>query len=151
MAVRSTDEYLDDEIVMLAELPRSELVARWQAAYDIDPPKGMSRRLMVRAIAYELQATHYGGLKAATARRLRKIAGGRSGGNDAHLRRAPKLRPGTRLIREWSGVSHVVEVADDGFIWKGERHQSLSAIARAITGARWSGPRFFGVTSGGAP
>ena len=151
MALPETDTGLDDELTVLAGLPRPELVVRWQDLHGADPPKGISRRLLVLAVAYELQAGRHGGLKPATTRRLRKIAGARSGGSDAHLQPRPQLQPGTRLIREWNGVSHVVEVADGGFIWNGQRHRSLSAIARAITGARWSGPRFFGVTPGGAP
>ncbi|WP_423827748.1 DUF2924 domain-containing protein [Shimia abyssi] len=59
--------------------------------------------------------------------------------------RDPALKPGGRLIREWNGVTHVVEVVEGGFLWKGQRYASLSPIARAITGARWSGPRFFGL------
>ena len=59
--------------------------------------------------------------------------------------KSPELKPGGRLIREWNGVTHVVDVIDDGFVWNGSRHGSLSPIARAITGARWSGPRFFGL------
>ena len=58
---------------------------------------------------------------------------------------SPTLKPGGRLIREWNGVTHVVDVIDGGFVWNGQRYASLSPIARAITGARWSGPRFFGL------
>jgi hypothetical protein len=57
------------------------------------------------------------------------------------------LKTGARLVREWNGVTHVIEVADTGFVWKGVRYRSLSAVARAITGARWSGPRFFGTSA----
>ncbi|MCL5778702.1 DUF2924 domain-containing protein [Limibaculum sp. FT325] len=64
--------------------------------------------------------------------------------------KTPGLRPGGRLIREWNGVTHVVEVTAEGYLWHGTRHRSLSAIARAITGAHWSGPRFFGLSKGGA-
>lgn len=59
--------------------------------------------------------------------------------------RTPSLKPGGRHLREWNGVTQVVEVSDHEYLWKGERHRSLSAIARAITGAHWSGPRFFGL------
>jgi hypothetical protein len=55
------------------------------------------------------------------------------------------LKPGGRLIREWNGVTHVVDVTETGFLWKGETWRSLSSIAREITGAHWSGPRFFGL------
>ena len=107
--------------------------------------EGISRGLLIRAIAYEMQAKRYGRLKPALDRRLRMIA---NGSVDGDSKATPTLQPGARLVREWNGVSHVVEVIEGGFIWNGDRHRSLSAIARAITGARWSGPRFFGLTSG---
>ena len=140
-----TDIGLESEIAALGELSRPALVARWQKLCRADPPKGISQRLLIRGIAYEMQAKRYGGLKPATARRLRMISGGASD----HVSRttAPVLQPGARLIREWNGTTHVVEVIEDGYVWNGDRHRSLSAIARAITGARWSGPRFFGLSS----
>ena len=134
---------------MLADLPRPDLVERWQALYGANPPRGISRPLLVRAVAYQMQAKRHGGLKPATARQLRVIANGHpeaGHGNPETM----VLKPGARLVREWNGVTHVVEVVNDGFIWDGERHRSLSAIARAITGARWSGPRFFGLNAGPA-
>ena len=139
---------LEREVDALANLTRVELVERWRALYRTDPPKGISRRLLIRAIAYEMQAKRCGGLKPATDRRLRTIANGTVNGIHGGRKTAPRLEPRTRLVREWNGVSHVVEVVEDGFIWNGDRHRSLSSIARAITGARWSGPRFFGLTEG---
>ncbi len=65
--------------------------------------------------------------------------------------KSEKVAPGMRLIREWNGSSHVVEVVDGGFLWNGRGYGSLSSVARAITGARWSGPRFFALTSDAAP
>ncbi|CUH47594.1 hypothetical protein RUA4292_01765 [Ruegeria atlantica] len=62
----------------------------------------------------------------------------------------PALKPGGRLLREWNGVTHVVDVTEDGFTWNSRSCRSLSAIAREITGAHWSGPRFFGLTGKGA-
>lgn len=56
-----------------------------------------------------------------------------------------RMAQGSRFLREWNGVTHVVERTEAGYLWKGEVHASLSAIAKAITGAHWSGPRFFGV------
>ncbi len=141
---------LEREIEALADLTRAELVERWRTHYT-DPPKGISRRLLIRAIAYEMQAKRYGGLKPATDRRLRMIANGMVNGNLGGRKASRRLQPGARLVREWNGASHVVEVIEGGFIWNGDRHRSLSAIARTITGARWSGPRFFGLTSGDAP
>ncbi len=141
---------LEREIDALADLTRAELVERWRTHYRTDSPKGISRSLLVRAIAYEMQARRYGGLKPATDRRLRAIANSTADGDHAGRKSSPRLQPGARLVREWNGVSQVVEVIEGGFFWNGDRYRSLSAIARAITGARWSGPRFFGLTSGDA-
>ncbi len=93
-----------------------------------------------------MQVKRYGGLKPAVRRQLRKVADGGSAQAVANLK-SEKVVPGMRLIREWTGSSHVVEVVDGGFVWNGKRYGSLSAVARAITGARWSGPRFFGLES----
>ncbi len=142
---------LEREIGILAGLPRADLVERWKELYRVDPPKGMSTRLMVRAIAYEMQARHYGGLRPAVVRQLDKIARGDTRGKVESAPRAPALEPGARLVREWNGVTHTVDVIDDGFEWQDQRYGSLSEIARLITGARWSGPRFFGLNGRAAP
>jgi hypothetical protein len=133
---------LEKRISTLADLSRTDLVERWQELYGCDPPKGTSMDFMVRAISSEMQAKHYGGLRPVVARRLNKIAGGVT-------EVAPKtlaLNPGARLVREWNGATHTVDVTDDGFEWRGKVYGSLSAIAREITGAVWSGPRFFGLS-----
>ena len=96
---------------------------------------------IIRAISYEMQAKHYGGLRPIVVRRLDRIAGGAT--EDAPKTSA--LDPGTRLVREWNGATHTVDVTDDGFEWRGKTYGSLSVIAREITGAVWSGPRFFGL------
>ena len=94
----------------LADLPRAELATRWQTYYRVDPPKGISRQLLVRAIAYQMQAKRYGALKPASLRRLHKVLQGHVIGNKAGIARTAKLHPGARLVREWNGISHVVEV-----------------------------------------
>ncbi len=145
-----TSAEFEQRIVALSDLPRPALVERWRTHHRSDPPKGISRRLLVRAIAHEMQAKRYGGLKRATDRRLQMIANGTANGDHGGRKTAPTLQSGARLVREWNGSTHVVDVVEGGFIWNGERHCSLSTIARAITGARWPGPRFFGLTSGDA-
>ncbi len=142
---------LEREIDALADLTRIELVEHWRAHYRSVSPKGISRRLLIRGIAYEMQAKRYGGLKPTPDRRLQMIANGTANGDRGGRKATPRLQPGARLVREWYGANHVVEVIEGGFIWNGNRHRSLSAIARAITGARWSGPRFFGLKSDDAP
>ena len=90
----------------------------------------------------------YGGLKPETIRRLERL-GEELDGGDRRKRgiRADRDRPitGTRLLREWHGVEHIVTVTADGFEWQGRPYKSLSAIARAITGTRWNGWVFFGL------
>ena len=142
---------LEGEIAALADLPRPDLIDRWQALYRSSPPKGLSRRLLILAIAYRMQVKRYGGMTPAARRQLHKAASEEAARREPTTNGASQVAPGTRPIREWNGVTHVVDAIDDGFIWQGARYGSLSAIARAITGARWSGPRFFGLTSEGVP
>jgi Protein of unknown function (DUF2924) len=95
---------------------------------------------MQKAIAYDLQVKAFGGLPARTKRSLRSAA---KADRKSALSKLPSR--GTRLVREWHGALHEVEVLEDSYLWRGVRHRSLSAIARAITGTKWSGPRFFGL------
>jgi hypothetical protein len=131
---------VEREIAALEELDRTALLERWRDAFRRDAPPRLSRPLMEKAIAYDIQVRAFGGLSARTIRALRAAA-------RADSRPALNGLPGcgTRLVREWNGVLHEVEVLEDGYLWRGKRHRSLSAIARAITGTKWSGPRFFGL------
>jgi len=138
------DKAVADEMAALETLDRDALVDHWCAAFDHPPPPHLSRPLMVKALAYEIQVQAYGGLSPRIARALKAAA--RPNASDASLKRPPAV--GARLVREWNGVLHEVEVLADGYLWRGERHRSLSAIARTITGTKWSGPRFFGAGSG---
>jgi hypothetical protein len=99
----------------------------------------LSSPFLRRFLGFELQARESGGLPKGFLAKLKKAA------RDDPGVASPALKPGGRLIREWNGVTHVVDVVDGGFLWNGQRYASLSPIARAITGARWSGPRFFGL------
>ena len=136
---------LEREIAALADLPRTDLLKRWYGIFKKPPPKGLSLRLLRYAIAYELQVKHYGGLSAKAKKQLRCISATESKPKEKMKGKVHRLCPGTRLIREWNGKTHVVEVMEKGFLWQGSPYRSLSVIARAITGARWSGPRFFNI------
>lgn len=125
----------------LADLDRAGLVTRWRAAYGVPPPRKLSRALMEKALVYEIQCAAFGGLPSATKRALRSAAP--SKGRSSAVRRS--LSPGARLVREWNGIVHEVDVVGDDYIWQGETYRSLTAIACRITGAKWSGPRFFGL------
>ena len=130
------------ELAALAELDRTALLERWRTAFGRDVPPRLSRTLMEKAIAYEVQVKAFGGLSSRTRRALRAAA--KADGRST-LTNLPSR--GTRLIREWHGTLHEVEVLEDGYLWREARHRSLSAIARAITGTKWSGPRFFGLVA----
>ncbi len=113
--------------------------------YRAHPPKRVARDLLVLGVAWKVQEQAYGGLGAATKRRLADMAKTMERDGDLARSRVARLKPGAKLIREWRGETHTVMVLEDGFEWRGKRRRSLSVIAKLITGAHWSGPRFFGL------
>lgn len=123
-------------------LSRAALVQHWLNSFGTAPPKGIKRGLLERACAWQLQAQAFGGLKAATRKALLAIA---DGGNPSGHQSGRSLKPGSRLVRQWRGVAHRVDVTASGFLWNGRSYASLSAVAFAITGAPRSGPLFFGL------
>jgi hypothetical protein len=136
---------LDSELAALSTMSAQELRIVWRGLRCGEPMAPASRDLMLREIAYKMQERAYCGLAPAIKRRLHVLAEEfERNGADA-LAPAPLLKPGTRLLREWGPKTHTVVVLDDGFEYDGERYQSLTQIARRITGAHWSGPRFFGL------
>jgi hypothetical protein len=133
-----------DALASLVSLPIEDLRQRWTEAYGTEPPLRIGQLFLARAIAYRLQENALGGLKPAVRRLLAKLAEDNAAGRDTAP--APVVaKAGTRLIRQWQGRTHEVTVADDGVLYDGRRYRSLSAVAKAITGAHWSGPRFFGL------
>ena len=132
------------DLAALPDLPFDTLKDRWRMLYGGPPPSRPSRALLVRAIAHRMQEQVVGGLKPVTRRRLARaaeeIAAGKVPGASAAT-----IKPGTLLLREWQGVMHEVIVLEDGMQYRGRTWRSLSAVAREITGARWSGPLFFGL------
>jgi hypothetical protein len=132
------------EITRLAALDLPALRQRWAALFGAAPSPNLGRALLIRAIAYRLQEKALAGLKPSTRRLLDRIADNRSSDASQSI---PQRRAtaGTVLIRQWRGVSHRVTVLDDEVIYRDWRYKSLSEVARAITGSRWSGPLFFGL------
>jgi Protein of unknown function (DUF2924) len=129
-------------VLALPSCPYRELGEQWRSVWGTDPPHKASREFLIRAVAYGIQAQAFGGLDAKTLRLLQN-ANGANGGRPKPGRR--RLSKGSKLFREWHGETHEVLVLDKGFAWRGETYQSLSAIARAITGAHWNGWAFFGL------
>ena len=111
------------------------------------PPRGISRRLLEYFAAYDLQSKAFGGLRPTVRRKLRQIsqADGLNAQSAGPVAKTKSLAPGSRLVREWRGRTYTVDVLEQGFRCDGEQYRSLSQVAHAITGARWSGPRFFGL------
>ncbi len=128
----------------------AKLRARWEQAFKRPTPKRASRDLLLRALAYHIQEQAEDGLSKVTRRRLAKLAGPNGENRKPISLPIIRLKPGSRLIREWHGEVHRVTVLEKGFDWRGNRYASLSQIARAITGARWSGPLFFGLRKTGS-
>lgn len=131
-------------VAQIADLEPVELREEWQRHYARTAPN-LSPDLLRCGLAWRLQERRQGGFSREALRLIRHAASA----NDTLTSHRPpprKLTPGTRLVRDWHGVGHSVTVLDQGFEYDGQHWQSLSAIARAITGAHWSGPRFFGLT-----
>jgi len=140
---------LEDEIARLRDLDLPTLRARWRTVFRRKAPEPLPRHLLFRILAYRLQAERLGDLDKETVRLLDRIASG-NGGNGlssvpGKLSRFDRLQPGCMLVREWDGARQRVVVLDKGFAWNGKTYRSLSAVAFAMTGTRWSGPRFFGL------
>jgi hypothetical protein len=135
---------LDGEIAGLAGQPTEELRRVWRTFYHTGPPLGLSRDLIIRGVADKLQQRARGGPSRALQRRLRMLAAEfEKGARSFDLGGA--LKTGAILVRQWRGHTHTVLVREDGFEYEGHRYRSLTVIAERITGAHWSGPRFFGV------
>ena len=133
----------------LAELPPEDLKQEWARRFGAPAPN-LSPDLLRLGIGYKLQEQRLGGLSRGTRSLLRQVAAraGESGGLNPLPR---KLTLGTRLVRDWRGVGHTVIVLEDGFEYDGRHWKSLTAIAKAITGAHWNGPLFFGLIRRGKP
>jgi hypothetical protein len=141
---------LEDEVAHLRDLDLSGLRARWHSVFRRKAPDHLPRHLLYRMVAYRLQAERLGDLDRDTQRFLDRVAAGTRDGDELQAagdrpNRQHGLQPGTILVHEWNGASQRVMVLDKGFVWNGTTYRSLTEIARAMTGTRWSGPRFFGL------
>jgi len=149
-----------DGLAAIQSMDRRELLAAWEQRFDSLPPRRASLKLLQSVLSWEEQAQHGGGLPPEVSRQLRDrskqlfadnrpdaVSCKKASDNKFDQRKAkPMLRPGVQLMREWNGRTYRVEVTEDGFILDGKTYRSLKAIARRITCAHWSGPRFFGLT-----
>lgn len=140
----------DDQLFELEQMSREKLLLEWERVNGSKPPKYTSSVFLRQALAFELQSAAHGGLPARFRRVLKQSLAGRdrvASTADVVPHPAAVLSPGIKLVREWNGKTYQVEVLGDGFRMDGKPYTSLSAIAKRITGVKWSGPRFFGLVS----
>lgn len=134
-----------DAFTELKNLTHGELKDRFKELYGRPTPKQMSRPFLCRVIAHRLQENENGGPNAPLRRRLRKLANDLKACGSVSAAPPRPIKPGTRFLREWQGETHIVSVTESGLLYRDQTYRSLSAIAREITGTRWSGPAFFGL------
>ena len=133
------------QIAELMDRSTRELRLAWRRLHRTGPPQGLSRDLLIRALANQLQEWIHGGASGALRRRLQTLAGELEK-DGASFDPGVVLKTGTTLVRQWRGHAYSILVREDGFEYEGQRYRSLTMIAKRITGAHWSGPRFFGLT-----
>lgn len=133
-----------DRLTGLETLDVRAMRQEWRRLYRAEPPR-LSRDLMTRALAYRIQEIAFGGLSKATLRRLARLAAEFESDGRIATQSQPRIRPGARLVREWHGRTYSAVATEEGFQFQGKIYRSLTSIAREITGAAWSGPRFFGL------
>jgi hypothetical protein len=133
------------QLSSLSRLHKPALTELWQQLFKTGPPLGMRKELMLQFVAYRMQEQEFGALSNGSHRRLRELASAL----EVNYNRPVSQRPanGTRLIRQWKDQVHIVNVEEGNYEYRGARYESLSEIARLITGTRWSGPLFFGLKS----
>lgn len=132
---------LAPSVAEVLALDRAGLAAAWRALHGSALPRSMSQPLLRRVLAFDLQLSAAEGWPEGLEARLTRLAAG------CARARTAEPKAGGRLLREWNGITHVVEITPDGYRWNGQTWRSLSVIAREITGAHWSGPRFFGLNA----
>jgi hypothetical protein len=148
---RSPREQVEAEVARLRDLDLAALRLHWRRLMRRPAPAQLPRHLLMKILAYRLQIKAFGDCDPATLRLLKTLGQTAGSGRDQPVAVPGQggLRPGTVLVREWAGAQQRVMVLGDGFAWNGATYRSLSQVARAITGTRWSGPRFFGIAKAG--
>ncbi len=140
-----------NQLSSLPRLHKPALTELWQQLFKTDPPIRMRKELMLQFVAYRMQEQEVGALSNSSHRRLRELASEIEVNSNGPDSQRPAIKPGTRLIRQWKNQIYIVNVEEGNYEYRGARYESLSEIARLITGTRWSGPLFFGLKSSRDP
>jgi hypothetical protein len=139
---------ISDRLLALPLLQKTALFQLWQELFNTDPPEGMRKELLVQFLAYRIQEKEFSELSDRSHRRLGELAASIDASGRSVAQKL-EIKPGTRLIRQWKEQLHIVNVEEENYEYRGARYESLSEIARLITGTRWSGPLFFGLKDRG--
>jgi hypothetical protein len=142
--VEARNSAISAQLDVLTKAPIAVLRRLWAEAFGAQPPRAFGPDLLKRSLAQKIQEDAFGGLPAPSRRLLNQLIG-QHGKNSGKIVLPRRIKPGATLVREWKGKSHRVTVLAEGFAWDDKQYASLSEIARSITGARWNGPRFFGL------
>jgi hypothetical protein len=134
---------LDERLAALAAMSPAQLRSEWLSLYRSAAPP-LTADLLARGIAWRLQERAHGGFSRSSLREIERLRRDGERGGGARVWDG-RIKPGTRLVRDWGGKSHHVLILESGYLYQDRRYASLSQVARDITGARWSGPRFFGL------
>jgi hypothetical protein len=138
---------LEEELAALATMSPAQLREKWRQVFR-EPSPSFTPDLLARGIAYRLQEKVHGGLPAGTRREIERLEKQYVRTGEVVTEACGTTKPGTRLVREWNQIQHQVLIVEDGYLYRDRRYGSLTQIANEITGAHWSGPRFFGLRSG---
>lgn len=138
--------HLENRLAALATMSPAQLRSEWLSLYKTTAPP-LTADLLARGIAWRLQERVHGGFSKSTLREVEELRRRFERGGAARVSDG-RIKPGSRLVRDWGGKSHHVLVLECGYLYQDRRYTSLSQVARDITGARWSGPRFFGLSAG---
>lgn len=137
---------IDAQLAGLATMSPARLRAEWRRLHRGQPlPQGLTPSQLIRGIAWRLQEKAFGAMPSVRVRELDRLAEQLTSDGDIDVGAVPSLKPGSRLVRHWHGKVHSVTVLDEGYEFEERHYASLTQIARQITGAAWSGPRFFGL------
>lgn len=148
--VMNVDLKVEEEVDRLRTMRIAELRALWRAKFKSDPPRAFGPDLLRRSLAYRIQEDAYGGWDATTTHLFKQLTA-RHAKTPGKIAMPRRIKTGAILVREWKGESHRVTVLEDGYCYQGKSYESLSVIARVITGTRWNGPRFFGLRTDKGP
>jgi K+-sensing histidine kinase KdpD len=136
---------VEQQLAALPTLAKPQLEQLWKQLFNTTPNASMRKALIVRFLAYRIQEQAYGSLNKRSRKRVEELVVALAANPNDELTPSPQIRPGTRLVRQWRDQVHVVHVEEQTYEYRGTRYESLSEIARLITGTRWSGPLFFGL------